>query len=141
MNPKKFISATLVAFIIVFLFDYLWYGVIFKDWWRSMMSGMLTNMSENPNIPLHAFGDLCFAALLAWIYPAGYKGGTPRSEGIMFGFMMGLVLALPSSIHMYDTFPVVELGCMNIIHGVLVGIIGGICVAMIYGSGKTPSAG
>src|SRR5260221_6966164 len=106
MNTKKFITATAVAFIVVFIFDYLWFAVIFTDWWKTTMTGLLKSLPDQPNIPLHAFGDLCFAALLAWIYPMGYKGGSAMSEGIKFGLMMGLLAELPVSIHMHDMFRV-----------------------------------
>jgi len=141
MNSKKFMLATLAAFVVVFMFDYIWFVVIFSDWWETTMKGIVITLPENPNIALHAFGDLCFAALLAWIYPMGYKGGSAMSEGIKFGLMMGLVLQLPSSIHMHDVFQSTELLWFSIVHGIIIGILGGICVAMVYG-GKSaaPSA-
>jgi hypothetical protein len=132
MSSKKFIPAALVAFIVVFIFDYLWFGVIFREWWQTTMGGIVKTLPENPNIPLHALGDLCFGLLLAWIYPVGYKGGSAMSEGIKFGLMMGLVLELPASIHMHDLFQSSGLLCFNIVHGILVGMIGGVCVAMMY---------
>ncbi|MBK5286756.1 MAG: DUF1761 family protein [Bacteroidia bacterium] len=141
MNAKKIITATLVAFIVVFLFDYLWFGVIFKDMWASFMTEFMKSMPERPNIAIHALGDLSLAALLAWIYPAGYKGGSALSEGIQFGFMMGLIMQLPGSIHMYDGMASTELVCLSVLHGILAGIIGGICVAMMYGKISAPSAG
>src|ERR1041384_7537556 len=95
MNSKKFIPATLAAFAVLFVLNFLWFGVIFKDWLATRMPAM------HENIPLHVVGELTLAVLLAIIYPFGYKGGSPASEGMKFGFLMGLVYQLPSSIHMY----------------------------------------
>jgi hypothetical protein len=140
MNSKKFITATLVAFLVVFVFDYIWFGVIFKNWWETTMSGIIKTLPEKPNIPVHALGDLCVAALLAWIYPHGYKGGPAISEGIKFGLLMGLVLELPNAVHSYDAMQSTTLLAFTIVHGIIVGIIGGICVAMVYGSKVNASA-
>jgi hypothetical protein len=137
MNSKKFIPATIVAFIVIFIFDYLWFGVLFRDWWQATMSGIMRSLPEKPNIPLHALGDLSLAALLAWIYPYGYKGGAAVSQGIKFGLMMGLVLQLPGSIHSYDSMQSSSFLVFSIAHGIIVGMIGGICVATVYGNKTT----
>ena len=136
MNTKKIIFGTLASFIVMFLADWLWFGPIFGEWFHTMMptSGM-------ENIPLHAFGELCFAFLLAVIYPLGYKGGSAMKEGAMFGFLMGLVYQLPGHIHMFAAFGgsrrVVVFFIMN---GIVMGILGGIAVAMAYGKRSVSAA-
>ena len=129
MNFKKIIPATLVAFVILFLADWLWFGVIFADWFHKMMPS-----SMNENIPMHAVGELCLAFLMAAIYPYGYKGGSAVKEGAMFGILIGLVYQLPGSFHMYASMG----GSLSVVfffiaNGIVMGIIGGITVAMVYG--------
>ena len=135
MNTKKIIFATLAAFIVMFLADWLWFGVIFGEWFQKMMpaNGMV-------NIPMHAFAELCLAFLMAIIYPFGFKGGSAMKEGAMFGFLIGLVYQLPVSIHMYASMGGSRrIVVFFIINGIVMGILGGIVVAMIYGK-KTAAA-
>ena len=132
MNSKKFILAALAAFAVLFVLNSLWFGVIFKDWLANQMPEM------HENIPLHVFAELVFAVLLAIIYPLGYKGGSPASEGLKFGLLMGLVYQLPNAIHMYASMggsPAVP--CMFIVNGILVGIAAGITIGLVYGNKGT----
>ena len=135
MNTKKIIPATMVAFIVLFLADWLWFGVIFGEWFQKMMPSTGGN-----NIPMHAFAELCLAFLMAVIYPYGYKGGSALKEGAMFGFLIGLVYQLPGNIHMYATMggsrKIVVFFVMN---GIIMGILGGISVAMMHGKKSTTS--
>jgi hypothetical protein len=129
MKTKSLLLATLVCFIVVFATDYLWFMVVFKGY---HVEGM--PMAAAPNVPMHALGELCFAALLALIYPYGYKGGSPVSEGLKFGILMGLMYQLPGHIHMLASMdvPTSTLWFFTA-NGVVVGMLGGVSVAMSYG--------
>ena len=134
MNSKC-IYATLAAFAVLFIADYLWFGIIFHDYYMSAMQP-----TEGDNILLHAIGELCFAGLLAWIFPMGYKGGSAVSEGTKFGLMMGLVYQLPGQIHIYGSMGGSRrLVVFFIANGIVMGILAGITIAMIYGK-KTAAA-
>jgi len=130
MNPKKIIAATFVAFIVLFLGDWLWFGPIFGEWFHTMMP----TKGDMENIPMHAAGELCLAFLMAVIYPYGYKGGSPAKEGAVFGILMGLVYQLPGSLHMYASMGGSRrLVVFFIANGIVMGILAGISVAMIHG--------
>ncbi|HLG33834.1 MAG TPA: hypothetical protein VI757_03055 [Bacteroidia bacterium] len=134
MNTKKFLLATLAAFVALFVVNSLWFGVIFKDWFMENMKS-----PSDENIPMHGFAELCYGALLAWIYPLGFKQGTAMSQGMKFGLLMGLVYSLPGSLHMHASMGGTwEVPCFFIANGILVSIIAGIAVAMVYG-GKSSS--
>ncbi len=133
---SKCIIATIAAFVVLFLADYLWFGVIFKDYMANAMPP-----AGNESIPLHALGELCFAGLLAWIFPMMSKGGSAVSEGLKFGFIMGLVYQLPNAIHMYASMGGSRrIPVFFIANGILMGILAGITIAMIYGKKSAPAA-
>ena len=133
MNVQKFLIATVVATVVLFVIDYLWFGLIFKDWFAAHMPPQ--GDPADMHIATHLVGEICLAALLAYIYPLGYKGGSPVSQGIMFGILMGLVYALPGSIHMSAGMEgAMPVACFFIAHGLIAGILGGLAVAMVYGS-------
>ena len=139
MNTKKLILAALVAFAAMFIVDGLWFEVIFKSYNQTLwdQAGL---PAANDSELMHALATLFFAFLLAWIYPMGYKGGTAMNEGIKFGLWMGLVYQLPGSIHWFAALggsPAMP--CFLTANGIVNGIIGGICIAKIYG-GKSAAA-
>ena len=136
MNYSKFLLATLLAFVALFIADYLWWMVIFRDWVMQKMSP-----SGSESVPFHALAELCMAGLFAIIYPMGYKGGSPASEGAKFGVLMGLVYALPGAIHHYAaTGGSRAIPAFSIANGVVMGIIAGITIAMVYGRGAKAQA-
>ena len=128
MITKKWFYATMAAFAIMFVLDYVWFQVIFKGYVESQMA------STGNNVPMHALGEWCMAALLAWIYPIGYKGGSAMQEGMKFGILMGLLYGLPNAIHMYAsmTGPVSMLAFFTA-HGVVLAMVGGMAVAWVHG--------
>jgi len=135
MDTKKFLLATAAAFVALFAVNFLWFAVIFKDWFMTNM-----NASSDANIPVHAFAELCYAALLAFIYPLGYKQGSAMSQGVKFGLLMGLVYSFPGSIHQHATMGGSwEIPCFFIANGILSSVIAGVVVAMVYGA-KSNSA-
>lgn len=130
MNTKKFLLATAAAFVALFVINSIWFGFLFKDWF---MENMKTASDEN--IPMHAFAEVCYALLLAWIYPLGYKSGSNMSQGIKFGVLMGLVYSLPHSLHQHATMGGSwEIVCFFVANGILVSVAAGIAIAMVYGA-------
>lgn len=130
MNTKKILLATAAAFVVLFAIDYIWFEYLFKDWYMEHM-----NAPSDENIPLHAFAELCYALLLAWIYPLGYKQGSNMSQGIKYGVLMGLVYSLPSSLHMHASMGGSwEIPCFFIANGIIVSVAAGIAIAMVYGA-------
>lgn len=43
-------------------------------------------------------GYLLLGALMAYMYPIGYKGGRPVLEGLRFGLLIGLLWVLPQEL-------------------------------------------
>ena len=124
---SKFLLAVLAAFAVLFVVDWLWFGIIFKDWFMQRMP------SNQESIPLHALGELCLAVLLAIAFPMGYKGGSAVMEGARFGLLMGLIYQLPGAIHMYASMGGSRgIPVFFIAHGVIVGILAGVAIAMVY---------
>jgi len=132
----KLIYATAVGFIVMFMLDYLWFGLIFKNYWAEHMH--VTGMDR---VSFHAIGDLCLALLMAVVYPMGFKGGSAMSEGAKFGVLMGLIAALPSSIHAHaGNVWSLHIVAIIVLNGIIVGGLTGIAIAMVYGGNKTATA-
>ncbi|MEE9189636.1 MAG: hypothetical protein V3U16_02585 [Candidatus Neomarinimicrobiota bacterium] len=94
MNSKKMLFAWIGGFVIMFLLSYIWYNLIIADYNAVQYAGVLKETVGMGNITV---GYLVVAFLLAYIYPKGYSGGSPGSEGLRFGLVMGLLYTLPAA--------------------------------------------
>ena len=131
MNIKKLLSTFVAGFMVMFALSGLWYLVIMKGFYSEQFADV--NRPEFNMVWIIA-GYLIAAILMAYIYPTGYKGGTPMKEGMKFGLLMGLLMALPISL--------VNLGVLNVqlteslvdtIYQVVEKIAGGITIGLVYG--------
>lgn len=87
MDAKKFILATIAGGVVMWLLAGLWYWVI--------ATKLYPPMAEHPRMLFIILGYLVLAILMAYLYPIGYKGGSPLAEGVRFGIVMGLLWVLP----------------------------------------------
>ncbi len=92
MNLKKFILAGLAAFAVMALLSGLWHKVLLGSFY-----GEHINFIADVNIVKAIIGFFLTGLLLSAIYPIGYKGGLPASEGYRFGMLMGAVWMVPTA--------------------------------------------
>ncbi len=138
MNAKKFIGAWIAGFFVMFLLSGLWYMAIMGDFYRS--NGP-PGLREQYQMQFIALGYLVLGLLMAYIYPKGYSGGTPVTEGVKFGVLMGLLWILPNGLVMYGV--VTGSGKVLVVDAVwhlVEGGIGGIVIGLIYGQTGAASA-
>ena len=106
MNLKRWVLATLGAFVVIAMADFVihevWLGEFYRmhaEWWRpademkARMGCMFTS-------------HFLLAALLTVVYSKGYelgKGGL--GQGLRFGLLMGLLLFLPKTFMMHFVYP------------------------------------
>ena len=133
MNVKKLVLASLAGFIIMFLLSGLWYMVLMSDYYHANFADV---ERAEPIFTSIVIGYLVLSFLLAYIYPFGYKGKSPLIEGLRFGLIMGLVIAIPSMLILYGvhTFPLTGT-LIDIIFTIVQISIGGIVIGYVYGSG------
>ena len=124
MNVARFITATVVAWLIITLAGAVWHEVIFKDWYNEWVFGI-----ERLRMPIgyflitHAMRALVFV----YVYHMLYKGGNPLVKGLKFGFLMGILTGLTVTSY-YGDFNITSPGwavlefTYNIVRAVLVGI-------------------
>ena len=100
----KLIISTIVTAILFFLLGWLFYGVIFTGHLASMQHMM------RPDADLKmwsiALGSLFQGLMLSVIYMRTYKGESPFKEGLIFGLLMGFLLALPYVFYVWGSYQV-----------------------------------
>lgn len=134
MDLKRWLLATAGAFAVILLSDMVihqvWLGDFYRvhaQWWR-------------PAAEMEAMRGLMFvsqallAALLAFIYMKGYepaKGSV--GQGFRFGVLMGLLLAMPSSLMNAVVYPYPSSLILSWLVGTLVEVtLAGMMIGYIY---------
>ena len=132
MNAKKLLFSWLAGFVVMFLVSGLWYMVLMQDYYSVQFADV--NRAE-PLMPWIVVGYLVWALLMAYIYPIGYKDGSPVKEGLKFGVLIGLISVLPLTLveHGAYTVPLTATLIDAVYHVVEKGI-GGIVIGLVYGS-------
>ncbi|MEM7029054.1 MAG: hypothetical protein AAF629_05635 [Chloroflexota bacterium] len=128
MTIKKFTIAVVVAFIISNILNTIYYAVT--------AAGHVWEMTKaEPNYPLLMLNHLVFVLLLAYVYPIGYKGGSPIAEGARFGALMGLIMFVPTGLVVRAAWevPITPYFLADIVFHTLATAIMGISIAFVYG--------
>ncbi len=131
MNVKKWFLAGLVGFVIMFILSGLWYMLIMDSFYREQVGAL---MREQYIFIFVLLGYLVMAFLMSYIYPIGYKGGSPAKEGLRFGVLIGLLVWLSCNLVLYGahnmtlSVTLVDSGWHIVEEG-----IGGLFIALVYG--------
>ena len=131
MNAKKMIRATILAFIVMFILGGLWHAILMVDFYKEL----LTPESREPHqIQFIASGVFLLALSMAYLYPKGYRGGSPIKEGLVFGVIMGLIWIIPHGLVMHGM--TATSGKLLLVDGLwhlFEQGMGGIVIASVYG--------
>lgn len=135
MKTSKLIVGTLVITILMFLMDWLFYGII----WPSI-SG-----TENPDFMREAplfmwlvIGMLIFSFMFTYMYPKGIEGGNSVGQGVKYGVLVAFLVFVPMALIRYSledfaplqdwiidaVYRIVQLGVIGAILALIVGIVG-----------------
>ena len=138
MNLKRFVLATVGAFVTTFVMEFLIHGVwlspVYKahaQWWRpeAQMQAMM---------PLMSLAQLSFALLLTLVYAKGYESGKGGvGQGLRFGLMIGALLTVPNSLMNYVIYPYPSSLIMSwLAAGLLETILAGAVIGALYKPAK-----
>ncbi len=134
MDTKKMITAWIGSFVVMFSLSGLWYMVFMPEYYSIQFADV--NRAQ-PLFIWIVFGYLVMSFLLSYIYPAGYKGESPVKEGLRFGFIMGLLIAIPTGLILYGVYTVPPTGIsIDILYSVVEKTIGGGVIGLVYGSSR-----
>ena len=132
MDAKKFVFAAIAYIIVTFAVAASWHLVFFKDLYDQL--AIFTR--KEPLIPLGVVSIVLQALILAYLYPALYKGGSPAKEGLKFGLLIGALMASiavfaeagKQNVSSLSTWLVFETAYYLLQFGVL-----GVIIGLIYG--------
>lgn len=104
MNYLRLILAALAAFIFVFIFDFVYHGILLKPIYESTAALWRPPEQMMAFMPLAISIQLSFALMMTIIF-SSFGKGSGFSEGVRFGALMGMLLGL-LQVGMYSYLPV-----------------------------------
>lgn len=109
-------------------------------WHEIMMANFYSNENhaKHEGIGIIFLAYLVLALFMAYIYPLGYKGGSPVIEGLRFGILIGLLWVFPHELAMADAHGdsityVIKNGVWHMVEQG----VGGIVIGLVYGKKLT----
>ena len=129
MNVKRFALATIGAFLFVFVFEFLWHGILMKGMYDATSS--VWRPEEESNMLFIFAAQFLFALVLAFIYTKIGKHISCK-RGIAFGFFTGLLMAMPE-LGTYCYLPIpLTITLMWMLSTLIKGLGAGMTIAAIY---------
>lgn len=101
----KLVLSTIVGAIVLFFLGWIIYGLIFGGFMEDNFGKIMRGPGDY-KLWAMIVASILQAFFLAWIYPKGYKGGSPAKEGFMYGIYMGLLLAAPYIFYVWAQYPI-----------------------------------
>ena len=132
MNARNYSLAVVAYIVVTFAVAASWHLVLFKDLYDQL--AIFTR--KEPLIPLGVVSIVAQGLILAYLYPALYKGGSPAKEGLKFGVLIGALMATVAvfaeagkqNVSSLSTWLVFETAYYLLQFGVL-----GVIIGLIYG--------
>lgn len=129
----KLVLSTIVGGIVLFILGWIFYVLIFGGF---MMDNFGKIMRTPDDYKLWAIivANLLEAFFLSWIYPKGYKGGSPAKEGFMYGIYIGLLMSVPYVFYIWAQYPVKwQAALLDGVLMLVMTIITGFVIGLVYG--------
>ncbi len=138
MKPEKLVLAVVVAAVFMFLMDWIWYGMLMKDYF-SVMPGA----KPMPDMMWLILGIVIFSFAFVSIYAKGVSGGTPVGEGARYGLWITLLVFVPMGFIYYSmlTYAPLTEYLVDMVYRAIQLVIMGILVAYVTGLPATRNDG
>ena len=132
MNNRKFVSAWGVYVLVTFVMAAGWHLGLFKTTYGEL--GVLTR--KEPIIALGVLSMLLQGAVIAYLYPRFYRGGSPARSGAWFGLLMGIFIGSNAVLAEAGKNEVASLSTWILLEGafyIVWPVLFGIAVGLVYG--------
>lgn len=134
MNTKRWLLASVAAFIVIFALEFVINGVLLSDLYKQTASVWRPEAEIMGMMWLMSLSYAMSALLFVFVYTKGYeaaKGGI--GQGVRYGLYMGLFLVASISLGFYAVLPIPGiLAVYWFIGGVFEYMVAGAVVGVIY---------
>ncbi len=130
MNIKRYLLASLGAFVTFQLLDFVIHSVILMKTYQELSSLWRQDMMSYMWVMYLA--SAIMTLLFVYIYTKGYEG-KGAMEGFRFGLIIGLFMQVPGVFGQYTVYPIpFNLALQWFFYGLVEFILAGIVVSLIY---------
>lgn len=130
MNLKRYTFASLAAFLIFQILDFIIHGVILSKTYKELVSIWRPNMESI--MWIMTITSLFMSFLLVYVFVKGYEN-RGILEGLRFGVISGLLVYAVNSINQYVIYPVpCSLLLKWLAFGMFEFIVVGVVISLIY---------
>jgi hypothetical protein len=143
MDTKKWLVASVAAFVALFVMDWILHGSILAGAYEATKDKGYWLSQEMMHHRAWAIwvGQLVFAGMFALIYAKGCEGKPGLGEGFRYGLYVGFLTAVPRFFIGYAVFPYpANIAVVWLVAGVIESIILGLIVGALYKKPMMPSA-
>ena len=131
---SKMVRATLASFVFMYSLSFVWYGLVARGFNDDQYMMVLRGPQDFSFLSI-AVGYFLLALLLSYIYPFGYRGGRSGSQGLRFGIMMGLLIALPAALIHSGAYKMpLAANMVDAVYRVVEIGVGGLIIGRLYGA-------
>lgn len=132
MNVKRYILASLAVFVLVYLAEFLFHGMIMIDSYHAHADLLRPDAEQLLYMPFMALGFLILAFGFTFVFVHGYDGHGV-SEGMRFGFYAAVAFGVSTQLINYAVFPRPKSWVVSWIVGeTLIMVLAGVVAALIY---------
>lgn len=134
----KLIISTIVGFLVLFLLGWLFYGMLFMNYFAEGYSN-IARSAESMRMWAIIVANLIQSLLISLIYSRYFnKGGSPIGQGISCGIWLGLFSTAPYIFYMYASMAISNWQVV-VVDGMVGGfmiIVASLAIALVYGGKK-----
>jgi len=132
MNNKTFWIGWLVVYVIVQALGFLIHEVMMGDTYEALASVFRSEAQMQEMIPIMFVSAAVFLFIFCYVFTQG-REGTGVMEGVRYGILMGVFLALPTSVDAYVIYPITsDVAVVWFISAVVSLAIAGAVFSVIY---------
>ena len=133
MNTKRWLTASLVAFVALSVMEFIVHGSILESAYKANPEYWLPEATMRERMWAIFLGQLIYASMFTLIYTKGYEGKPGLGEGFRYGLYIGFFTAVPRFFINYAVMPyTANIAVTWLVSGVIESIVLGLLVGALY---------
>ena len=138
MRQGRWLTASLAAFAVIFVLDFIMHGRLLMGLYEQTASVWRPQAEAHAMMWMMTAGQLLFAGLFTLIYSKGYETGKPGlGQGLRYGLLVGLLTSISFVSVWYVVLPIpLALALGWVASGLVNCLSAGTVVGLLYRNDK-----